>query len=377
MADQRNGGISWTDATWNPIRGCSRVNASCVHCYAERVAMRFSGRGMPYEGLVRVSKKDGKPLGWSGDVRLVPEHLADPLRWKRPRRVFVNSMSDLFHEQLPMETIARVFAVMALCPAHTFQILTKRPKRMRGLLCSELFWQDVDRAISTTPFGPHEPASQKSRIDRALDLLMEIVERRALPNAHLGVSVGCQSEADEMIPALLDTPAAARWVSQEPQHGPVVYRDEWLHIGRCRAVGPAPERFRCGMPAGHEGDDGHPHTALVPTGAPWFGRPALDWIVVGGESGPGARPFDLAWARSTIAQCKEAGTACFVKQMGSKPVGNFCDSCDGRGRVGEGRDWGGICEMCGGVPVQAVLSDRAGADPAEWPSDLRVREFPA
>ncbi|GGA80852.1 hypothetical protein GCM10011507_35100 [Edaphobacter acidisoli] len=123
-------GISWTDATWNPIRGCSRVSEGCRHCYAERAAYRFSGPGQPYEGLVQIGADGKRRPQWNGQVRFVEEHLLDPLKWTRPRRIFVNSMSDLFHENVTDDMRDKIFAVMALCPQHTFQVLTKRPERM-------------------------------------------------------------------------------------------------------------------------------------------------------------------------------------------------------------------------------------------------------
>src|SRR5579885_1145834 len=126
--------IEWTNATWNPIRGCSRVSEGCRNCYAEKVAFRFSGLGQPYEGLVRINAAGERKPEWNGEVRLVEEHLRDPLKWKKPQRVFVNSMSDLFHENVPDEWIDKIFAVMALCPQHIFQVLTKRPERMRKYL---------------------------------------------------------------------------------------------------------------------------------------------------------------------------------------------------------------------------------------------------
>src|SRR5271156_1075393 len=120
--------ISWTDATWNPARGCSIVSPGCHNCYAMRVAARFSAKGEPYEGLAKFSSVKRLPQ-WTGKVRLVPEHLADPLRWTTPRRVFVNSMSDMFHDGLSNEHIAAVFGVMAASTRHTFQLLTKRARR--------------------------------------------------------------------------------------------------------------------------------------------------------------------------------------------------------------------------------------------------------
>ena len=130
-----NTGIEWTDSTWNPIRGCSLVSEGCRNCYAMGVAARFSGPGQAYEGLAR-RRSNGEPQ-WTGKVAVVEKHMLDPLRWRGSRRIFVNSMSDLFHENVTDETIDRVFAVMALAPWHTFQVLTKRPRRMRDYMRTE------------------------------------------------------------------------------------------------------------------------------------------------------------------------------------------------------------------------------------------------
>ena len=135
------GGITWTNITWNVVRGCSRVSHGCERCYAERIAARFSGPGQPYEGLARRTTDGGR---WTGEVRLVPELLDAPLRWKKPRRIFVNSMSDLFHEALPDEAIDQVFAIMALAPQHCFQVLTKRAARMRAYFAEEWRWVLVE-----------------------------------------------------------------------------------------------------------------------------------------------------------------------------------------------------------------------------------------
>ena len=311
-------GIAWTDATWNPVRGCSRVSRGCEHCYAEGVARRFSGPGMPYEGLVRLTP-EGKPKAqWNGTVRLVPEHLADPLRWTKPRRVFVNSMSDLFHEALSFDDVARVFAVMIASPAHSFQVLTKRPARMREFMATcdlrvESAGRDLAREIEACHVNNDEPWPPA--------------------NVWLGVSVEDQRAADERIPVLLDTPAAVRWVSYEPAIGPV----DWPSLGVI-----APSR----------GTWTHGGTYEV--------RSGLHWIVVGGESGPSARPFAIEWASRTIAQCRTAGVPAFVKQLGALTVTEE--------RPGlEPGTWGWSFPR---------WADRKGGDPAEWPADLRVREFP-
>jgi protein gp37 len=245
-------GISWTDATWNPIRGCSRVSQGCVHCYAETVAARFSKPGQAYEGL---TDKHGR---WNGKILVVEKHMLDPIRWRRPRKIFVNSMSDLFHENLADDVIDRVFAVMARAPHHTFQILTKRPARML----------EYSRA-------------------RLLGF--------PLPNVWLGVSAEDQPTADERIPVLLETPAAVRFISAEPLLGPVDLYD-YLHPScECELSDPMSAVYQ--------------HDEACPAGA---GR--LDWVIVGGESGPGHRAMDPAWAESIAAQCVSAGVPVFVKQ---------------------------------------------------------------
>ncbi|EQD41740.1 Phage Gp37Gp68, partial [mine drainage metagenome] len=188
-------GISWTDATWNPLRGCSRVSAGCVHCYAEIVAARFSGPDQPYEGLLH-------PIthGWNGQLRFVEGALEQPLRWSRSRLIFVNSMSDLFHENVPDDWIDRIFAVMALAPRHTFQVLTKRPERMLAYLGQ------------LTDNREHAIGAQMLAISRGRDPgLPEL----PLPNVWLGVSVEDQAAADVRIPLLLQCPATVRWLSCE------------------------------------------------------------------------------------------------------------------------------------------------------------------
>lgn len=198
--------ISWCDATWSPVRGCSRVSPGCGGsdgggCYAERVAHRFSGPGQPYEGLTRLTK--GGPR-WTGKIRLVPEALDQPLRWKNPRRIFVNSMSDLFHEGIPDDFIDQVFAVMALAPQHQFQVLTKRPDRMRQYCASLGDGAAPDRITMAALALDH---------NRTGGLV-----KRPLPNVYLGVSVENQEAADERIPLLLQTPAAGHLLDGQEWH---------------------------------------------------------------------------------------------------------------------------------------------------------------
>lgn len=260
--------IEWTDKVWNPVRGCSRVSEGCRNCYAERMAVRFSGPGQPYEGLA-VMKSDGPQ--WTGKVVCVEEALDAPLHWRKPCRVFVNSMSDLFHDAVPDEFIDKVFAVMALCPQHTFQVLTKRPERMRDYL---LTVQNDDKDMQRWA----NPACEISDSPCAAGVVED--NDWPLPNVWMGVSVEDQRTADERIPLLLQTPAAVRWISAEPLLGPMQIRG---YLGQIAAI---------------------------------YGTRKLDWVVVGGESGPGARPMHPDWARSLRDQCQAAGVAFFFKQWG-------------------------------------------------------------
>lgn len=246
-------GIEWTDATWNPIRGCSRVSEGCRNCYAERTAGRFSGGGQPYEGLAQFV---GKEARWTGEIKFMEDRLEDPLRWKRPRRIFVNSMSDLFHEKVTVDQLCAICDVMGRAKQHTFQVLTKRPERMFGFLSDLL------------AFGPEPPA-----------------------HIWWGVSVEDQKTADERIPLLLQTPAAVRWVSYEPALGPVDF-GKWIPTRCCNGVD-------CGC-----------------MGLPIIPPPYIDWLVAGGESGQHARLMHPDWARSARDQCVAAGVPLFFKQWG-------------------------------------------------------------
>ncbi len=276
MSDQRNSGIAWTDQTWNPVRGCSRVSDGCMNCYAESMAACFCGPGQPYEGTINLDTKR-----WNGKIKLVHEHLTDPLRWKFPRRIFVNSMSDLFHEGVPDEFIDQVFAMMARCPQHIFQVLTKRPKRMLNYLsprCEILF----------------------PTYERIKKLALYNVMEWPLPNIHLGVTVENQQAADERITLLLQMPAAVRWISMEPLLGAVDLR------------------FTNGLVHGCDAADY-----------------LLDWVVCGGESGRNARPAHPGWIRSLRDQCRDAGVPFMFKQwgehdhrmirMGKKAAGRLLD----------------------------------------------------
>jgi protein gp37 len=291
--------IEWTDKTWNPTEGCTMAKGSeaggCLNCYAARTALR-----RPASGLAVM--RDSGPR-WTGKVQLVESRLTAPLHWRTPRRIFVNSMSDLFHERLELKSIAKVYAVIGLSLAHRlghqYQILTKRPDRRLSLFNREDFWSQVEQEMDEicgkrgwcSPGMPDFPFS----------------------NAWEGVSVENFATWDSRAHLLKATPAATRFVSYEP----------------------ALEDLGC------------------------VDLEGIDWLIVGGESGPGARPFDIQWARTAIEQCKEAGVACFVKQLGRLPF-------DSR------PPW----QISPGTQIETPLSDRKGGDMSEWPEDLRVREFP-
>ena len=332
--------IEWTDRTWNPVRGCSIVSPGCVNCYAMKFAHRFSGVGKPYEGLTKQTKAGPQ---WTGKIETVDSALMDPLKWRKPQRVFVNSMSDLFHEGVPFEFIDLVFAVMANAPQHTFQILTKRPARMLEYLTAPM-GVSLSRRVRVSTLAAQmcgEPSPEMA------------VRFWPLLNVWLGVSCEDQPRADERIPLLLQTPAALRFISAEPLLGPL---NLWpfvtcdLHRGRCR-----------------------PGESCQGAGNIPCGR-FPDWIIVGGESGPKARPCDVAWIRSIVEQCKAASVPVFVKQLGSLavvdedwwralPLTPLLGLTQSR-RAPEGK-------------VVLALNDSKGSDISESLVDLRVRQFPA
>ncbi len=232
-----NSPIEWTDSTWNPVRGCTKISPGCKHCYAERFAERFRGVA-------------GHPFERGFDLRLIPEKLDAPLLWRRPRRIFVNSMSDLFHEDVPVDYIARVGAVMRRADWHTYQVLTKRHERMRALLSGELRWM------------------------------------ASLAHVWFGVSVEDREHGLPRIDALRRTPASLRFLSVEP-----LLED----LGEIDLSG-------------------------------------IDWVIAGGESGPGARRMEERWVMSLLARCRRQGVPFFFKQWGGVAKGR-------NGRVLNGRTY--------------------------------------
>jgi protein gp37 len=323
MADKS--AIEWTDATWNPIVGCSIVSPGCTNCYAMGMAgrieamtaaLRKEGKtGAPhYDGTTK--KVNGNTV-WTGKLALAPEAiLLEPLAWKRPRKIFVNSMGDLFHEDVPDEWIDRVFAVMALCadphsplrgssplaPQHTFQVLTKRARRMREYFAFAGS-QQLDRG------GGQDKACARDRIiiealriannreapNEAADWVLGAFEQWPLPNVLLGVSAERQQEADERIPELLATTAAIRFVSAEPLLGPIDFARIKQSLGGESYVG---------------------FNALRSGGFDQWSDARIDWIIVGGESGPNARPMHPDWVRQIQRDTFGWRVPFFFKQWG-------------------------------------------------------------
>ncbi len=258
--------IEWTDATWNPITGCSPVSEGCENCYAKREA----------EGRLR-----GR-CGYDKDepfkVTLHPDKLDQPLRWTKPRRIFVCSMGDLFHEDVPRAWIEDVFNVILECRQHTFLILTKRPDRMRLLMKSI-------EAGSACNFW----VGDESGADWVTQSFAE-----TLPHVWLGVTAENQARADERIPVLLDTPAAVRFVSVEPMLGPVD-----LALTRSDR-----KQYILGETKHFPGVEYSREKSLI------------DWVICGGETGQNARPMHPDWGRNLRDQCTAVKVPFFFKQWG-------------------------------------------------------------
>lgn len=351
--------IQWTTDTWNPLAGCSKISAGCANCYAIKDAVRLAGNPNPKiaEKYAGTTKTENRKMNWTGRINLASDEvLTQPLRWTRPRKIFVNSMSDLFHEDVPFTFIEKVFGVMALCPQHIFQVLTKRPQRMK-----EFFdWSDNDFCHENTVgdfsdyiydrngVKPHLKVagwgSYSQKDEEGIKDTEFIYEGKIpLPNVWLGTSVENQKAADERIPFLLETPAAIRWLSVEPLLEQVdltrIFPTKDTKINCLSGVEVVwSETFGC--------------SETYPT-------EQISWCVVGGESGNNARPCNIDWIRSVVNQCVVAKTPVFVKQLGAKPylreVGH-----------GSGKE----------VDAPFHISDKKGGQIEEFPSDLQIREMP-
>ncbi|MGH9462247.1 MAG: DUF5131 family protein [Vicinamibacteria bacterium] len=357
--------IEWTEKTWNPLRGCSPVSPGCKNCYAERIAARFSGPGQPFEGFAKWRTKSGvqrdiahedlklwapgeREPAWTGKTALIPSKLTEPLSWASPTRVFVNSMSDLFHEGFTFAEIATVFAIMAI-GRHTYQVLTKRIDR-----ALEFFeWMEKRDeplgklgdlyGLHVSPMRMPEEVWDDDRTNADDDLEAIYDAEWPLDNVWIGASVENQKYADLRLPVLEKVPAAKRFVSYEPALGNVSLK-RWLHEV-------------CADCGRDTHDDGRCQGSRIH---------AIDWVIVGGESGHGARAFDIGWARNVVEECKAAHIPVFVKQLGARPYYDLPLSMVFRGGV---------------VPtttrIDVDLKSKKGGDIEEWPVDLRIREFPS
>lgn len=280
MADRTH--IEWTDATWQIVTGCSVVSPGCTNCYAMRLAGTRLRHHPSRAGLTTPSKAG--PV-WNGKVRYNRQWLHQPGEWKRPRRIFVAAHGDLFHEGVSDDDLHEIFAVFASNPHHTFQVLTKRAERARDYLFEPGRLEDIYAHWHTVSGKPAE------------------AQAWPLPNVWLGVSVEDQARADERIPLLLETPAAVRWISAEPLLGPV-----WLT--RTSDDRQRQHSFLTGL-----------RGVMHPVDGPDFDEGAgIDWVVAGGESGPGSRPMHPDWARRLRDQCAAAGVAFLFKQWGDHIV---------------------------------------------------------
>lgn len=285
-------GISWTDSTFNPWVGCTKVSPGCQFCYAEALNKRFGkdvwGTGKARERTTAANWR--KPILWNKQAA------AAGVR----RKVFCASMADWLDPEVPISWLADLLSLINATPMLDWQLLTKRPELWHERLTA------VATEVGTSPYADSNPEF----------LAQDWLAGNAPANVWIGTTVEDQKRADERVPALLAIPARVRFLSCEPLLEAV---DLQAQLG------------------------GAQESRGVPNG--WHG---IDWIIIGGESGPNARPFDLAWARSIVKQCKEAGVAVWVKQMGDKPI-----------------DRAGV-----------RFAAHHGADPSEWPEDLRVQEFP-
>lgn len=279
--------IEWTDRVWNPATGCMKVSEGCRNCYA------FETHNRRHKGFLNGAKLPKQYAEPFNKIQLFPDRLLQPLRWKKPQRIFVNSMSDLFHKDITFKYIDQVFAVMALTPRHTYQILTKRPERMlqyfQSMNPGEMIecWQEAAYELTKDDEAACFVANRLNGV------LPNAKPGWAIQNVWLGTSVENQKTADERIPLLLQTPAAVRFLSCEPLLGMV---DLKLH-----------------------------DSLLYHTSGWWpplseytkVGDEGIDWVIVGGESGSKARPMHPDWVRSIRDQCIEFNIPFFFKQWGS------------------------------------------------------------
>ncbi len=338
---------------------CEHASDGCINCYAEQINKGFFQLG--------TKQAYTRPARDKVEIFLDEETLLQPLRWRKPRFIFPCSMTDWMGAWVPDEWIDKMLAVAALCPQHTFLFLTKRAERL------------------SVYFGGDQEARQDAIGEQAYHLTGTLLSGAEdcsddftylhwpLPNVWLGVSCEDQKTADERIPLLLQTPAAIRWISAEPLLESVSFR-QWIWPTRSDEF----DKSNCWFMS----PDGWHHRINERPG----GIVSISWVVVGGESGPHARPFDLQWARGIIYQCAAAGVACFVKQLGAQPFDGYLSAVEVVGG-GKGRPRPADQPLTEAVALEAMgsfgpinrpvhLRDKKGGDILEWPADLRVRQFP-
>jgi protein gp37 len=304
MADKTH--IQWTEATWNPITGCSIVSLGCTNCYAMKLA---GTRLMHHPSRAGLTKEVNGNHVWTGEVRFNEQWLTQPLSWKKPRMIFVCAHADLFHEAVPDAWIDQIFAVMALTPHHTYQILTKRPERMKSYLSASGIASRIaeatigpapnPRSLPTPPVIFNVPVGPPTKYGAPEFGYRRMMNPRSwpLPNVWLGVSVEDQTRADERIPLLLQTPAALHWISAEPLLGPLSLKGYLSTVWE-------------GITSSYVGTDGIERCDMTGNAVP-----GLKWVVAGGENGP--RPPHPEWFRTIRDECAAADVAFFLKQWGS------------------------------------------------------------
>lgn len=321
--------IPWTEVTWNPVVGCKKIAPGCKNCYAERMACRLAYMGQ--EKYQRVTGYVNEWTHWLGDVYCDKSVLDKPLHWRRPRKIFVCSMGDLFHEKVPFEFIDKVMAVIALCPQHTFQILTKRIERAAEYVLQEPRGE-IDHAILDGMayfIGRGQPYAGKG-------LTKHLKGENGLwplNNLWFGTSISTQADADKNIPILLQIPAAVRFVSLEPMLERIDLTDIHPRLGLSQDV---ITDFTEDTKQFNEKYKKHLKDPLED-------EQRLDWVIIGCESGPKARLCSPEDIRDAVRQCREANVPVFIKQV---PVD--CNSCH----------------------------DKCSKNPKEWPEDLRIQEYP-
>lgn len=322
--------IEWTDATWNFLVGCDKVSNGCKNCYAIRTAWKMMHNpnakiATKFAGTAK--KNEGGALNWTGKLGIFEDVLELPLKQKKPTRYFVNSLSDLFHDDVPFELIAKAFTVMALCPQHTFQILTKRPQRMleyfkqyeNGLSDKTEEMYEFMHLISWDAAGGGWPEHLKAagwswdvtHGEHDTDYQVMFEHEGPLPNVWLGTSVEDQESADKRIPLLLQCPAAVRFLSCEPLLGRIQLPIDWLTLG----IDICPE---CAGTMAIAVGSGEEYEGMECQNCDSFTEKTggIHWVIVGGESGKDGRPMHPQWARSLRDQCQGAGVAFFFKQWG-------------------------------------------------------------